>query len=229
MVYLTVQYILDQKKQTGTRLLENKRLIVGLTGGIGTGKSTVAAEFRNLGVCIVNADEGSRAVVEPGKPALSRIASQFGDQIILSDGSLDRAALREIIFTNASKKQWLEELLHPIIHDWIVERLNDSDSSYVILESPLLLETGQHELVDTTLLIDLPMELQLERAGARDANNSKQIQRIIDSQMSREQKISKADWIFDNSGEKAMISLRVNQLHEKFLTLAQSFQTQNLL
>ena len=162
MVYLTVQYILDQKKQTGTRLLENKRLIVGLTGGIGTGKSTVAAEFRNLGVCIVNADEGSRAVVEPGKPALSRIASQFGDQIILSDGSLDRAALREIIFTNASKKQWLEELLHPIIHDWIVERLNDSDSSYVILESPLLLETGQHELVDTTLLIDLPMELQLE-------------------------------------------------------------------
>ena len=229
MVSLTVQYILDQKKQTGTRLLENKRLIVGLTGGIGTGKSTVAAEFRNLGVCIVNADEGSRAVVEPGKPALSRIASQFGDQIILSDGSLDRAALREIIFTNASKKQWLEELLHPIIHDWIVERLNDSDSSYVILESPLLLETGQHELVDTTLLIDLPMELQLERAGARDANNSKQIQRIIDSQMSREQKISKADWIFDNSGEKAMISLRVNQLHEKFLTLAQSFQTQNLL
>jgi dephospho-CoA kinase len=110
-----------------------------------------------------------------------------------------------------------------------VEHLNDSDSPYVILESPLLLETDQHELVDITLLIDLPVELQLERAGARDANNSKQIQRIIDSQMSREQKISKADWIFDNSGEKAMISLRVNQLHEKFLVLAQSFQTQNLL
>ncbi len=209
--------------------MENRRLILGLTGGIGTGKSSVAAEFKNLGICIVNADEGSRAVVEPGKPALSKIASQFGDQIILSDGSLDRAALREIIFNNANKKQWLEELLHPIIRDWIVEHLNDSDSPYVILESPLLLETDQHELVDITLLIDLPMELQLERAGARDANNSKQIQRIIDSQMSREQKISKADWIFDNSGEKAMISLRVNQLHEKFLPLAQSFQTQNLL
>ena len=209
--------------------MENRRLILGLTGGIGTGKSSVAAEFKNLGICIVNADEGSRAVVEPGKPALSKIASQFGDQIILSDGSLDRAALREIIFNNAIKKQWLEELLHPIIRDWIVEHLNDSDSPYVILESPLLLETDQHELVDITLLIDLPMELQLERAGARDANNSKQIQRIIDSQMSREQKISKADWIFDNSGEKAMISLRVNQLHEKFLVLAQSFQTQNLL
>lgn len=209
--------------------MENRRLILGLTGGIGTGKSSVAAEFKNLGICIVNADEGSRAVVEPGKPALSKIASQFGDQIILSDGSLDRAALREIIFNNANKKQWLEELLHPIIRDWIVEHLNDSDSPYVILESPLLLETDQHELVDITLLIDLPMELQLERAGARDANNSKQIQRIIDSQMSREQKISKADWIFDNSGEKAMISLRVNQLHEKFLALAQSIQTQNLL
>ena len=209
--------------------MKNRRLILGLTGGIGTGKSSVAAEFKNLGICIVNADEGSRAVVEPGKPALSKIASQFGDQIILSDGSLDRAALREIIFNNANKKQWLEELLHPIIRDWIVEHLNDSDSPYVILESPLLLETDQHELVDITLLIDLPMELQLERAGARDANNSKQIQRIIDSQMSREQKISKADWIFDNSGEKAMISLRVNQLHEKFLLLAQSFQTQNLL
>ena len=209
--------------------MENRRLILGLTGGIGTGKSSVAAEFKNLGICIVNADEGSRAVVEPGKPALSKIASQFGDQIILSDGSLDRAALREIIFNNANKKQWLEELLHPIIRDWIVEHLNDSDSPYVILESPLLLETDQHELVDITLLIDLPVELQLERAGARDANNSQQIQRIIDSQMSREQKISKADWIFDNSGEKAMISLRVNQLHEKFLVLAQSFQTQNLL
>lgn len=217
------------RKKTGTRFLENRRLILGLTGGIGTGKSSVAAEFKNLGICIVNADEGSRAVVEPGKPALSKIASQFGDQIILSDGSLDRAALREIIFNNANKKQWLEELLHPIIRDWIVEHLNDSDSPYVILESPLLLETDQHELVDITLLIDLPMELQLERAGARDANNSKQIQRIIDSQMSREQKISKADWIFDNSGEKAMISLRVNQLHEKFLALAQSIQTQNLL
>ena len=217
------------RKKTGTRFLENRRLILGLTGGIGTGKSSVAAEFKNLGICIVNADEGSRAVVEPGKPALSKIASQFGDQIILSDGSLDRAALREIIFNNANKKQWLEELLHPIIRDWIVEHLNDSDSPYVILESPLLLETDQHELVDITLLIDLPMELQLERAGARDANNSKQIQRIIDSQMSREQKISKADWIFDNSGEKAMISYRVNQLHEKFLALAQSIQTQNLL
>ena len=209
--------------------MKNRRLILGLTGGIGTGKSSVAAEFKNLGICIVNADEGSRAVVEPGKPALSKIASQFGDQIILSDGSLDRAALREIIFNNANKKQWLEELLHPIIRDWIVEHLNDSDSPYVILESPLLLETDQHELVDITLLIDLPMELQLERAGARDANNSKQIQRIIDSQMSREQKISKADWIFDNSGEKAMISLRVNQLHEKFLTLAKSFQAKSSL
>jgi dephospho-CoA kinase len=217
------------RKKTGTRFLENRRLILGLTGGIGTGKSSVAAEFKNLGICIVNADEGSRAVVEPGKPALSKIASQFGGQIILSDGSLNRTALREIIFNNASKKQWLEELLHPIIRDWIVGHLNDSDSPYVILESPLLLETDQHELVDTTLLIDLPVELQLERAGARDANNSKQIQRIIDSQMPREQKISKADWIFDNSGEKAMISLRVNQLHEKFLTLAQSFQAKSSL
>ena len=176
--------------------MENRRLILGLTGGIGTGKSTVAAEFKNLGICIVNADEGSRAVVEPGEPVLLKIASQFGDQIILSDGTLDRAALREIIFNNTSKKQWLEELLHPIIRDWIVERLNVSNSPYVILESPLLFETDQHELVDTTLLIDLPVELQLERAGARDANNSKQIQRIIDSQRSREQKISMADWIF---------------------------------
>ena len=209
--------------------MENRRLILGLTGGIGTGKSSVAAEFKNLGICIVNADEGSRAVVEPGKPALSKIASQFGDQIILSDGSLDRAALREIIFNNANKKQWLEELLHPIIRDWIVEHLNDSDSPYVILESPLLLETDQHELVDITLLIDLPMELQLERAGARDANNSKQIQRIIDSQMSREQKISKADWIFDKSGEKAMIADRVNELDEKFLAVAQASQTQKWL
>ena len=205
----------------------NRRFTIGLTGGIGTGKSTVAAEFKNLSIAIVNADEGSRAVVEPGKPALLKIADQFGDQILLSDGSLDRATLREIIFNDVIKKQWLEELLHPIIRNWIMKRLNDSDSPYMILESPLLLETDQHKLVDAVLLIDVPVELQLERAGARDANNSDQIQRIINSQMSREQKIKKADWIFDNSDDKALISVRVSELHEKFLSLAQAFETKN--
>jgi dephospho-CoA kinase len=215
-----------EKEQSGAKFLADKRFIIGLTGGIGSGKSTVAAEFKNLGISVVNADEGSRVVVKPGMPALSKIACELGDQIILPDGSLDRGGLREIIFNDVNKKQWLEELLHPMIHDWIIENLDASDSPYVILESPLLLETDQHELVDTVLLIDLPVKLQLERAGARDANNSAQIQRIIDSQMSREQRISKADWVFDNTGNKNLISSQVKQLHKKFLTLAESFQSE---
>lgn len=216
-----------EQEQLGAEFLVGKRFIVGLTGGIGSGKSTIADEFKNIGISVVNADEGSRAVVKPGMPALSKIAREFGDQIILSDGSLDRAALREIIFNDVNKKQWLEELLHPMIRDWIMEHLNASNSPYVILESPLLLETDQNELVDTVLLIDLPVELQLERAGARDANNSAQIQRIIDSQMSREQRINMADWIFDNSADKTKIPLEINQLHEKFLSLAQAFEAKN--
>lgn len=193
--------------------------MVGLTGGIGSGKSTVAAYFRDLGIVTVDADQASRAVVEVGMPALSRIADHFGDTVIAEDGSLNRPRLRSIIFQDSAAKAWLESLLHPLIKNWIVEQLNCAQSSYAILESPLLFETDQHLLVNTVILVDVPVELQLTRAMARDKSDETQIKRIIHSQMSREEKRKRADWIFDNSLDKASIAPRVEELHHQFLTL----------
>ena len=200
--------------------LNSGSLIVGLTGGIGSGKSTVAEAFRQLGIDTVDADQASRKVVEPGMPALAAIAEHFGGEIIQSDGNLDRAALRQIIFTDPVQKQWLESLLHPLIRDWIVQQLQASTSPYVILESPLLFETDQYQLVDKTVLVDVPVELQIERACARDDNQADQIQRIIDAQLPRQEKLSRADLVLDNSPPLDSLALRVAALHETLLSLA---------
>jgi dephospho-CoA kinase len=194
-------------------------LIIGLTGGIGSGKSTVAEAFRQLGIETVDADQASRAVVEPGMPALAAISAQFGSQIIQADGSLDRAALRQIIFTDPAQKLWLESLLHPLIRDWIIEQLKAATSPYVILESPLLFETDQHQLVHKTVLVDLPEALQIERACARDGNQADQIQRIIDAQMPREEKLSRADIVLDNSESLDTLAARVTAVHQTLLSL----------
>jgi len=194
-------------------------LIIGLTGGIGSGKSTVAEAFRQLGIETVDADQASRAVVEPGMPALAAISAQFGSQIIQADGGLDRAALRQIIFTDPAQKLWLESLLHPLIRDWIIEQLKAATSAYVILESPLLFETDQHQLVHKTVLVDLPEALQIERACARDGNQADQIQRIIDAQMPREEKLSRADIVLDNSAPLDTLAARVTAVHQTLLSL----------
>ena len=203
--------------------------IVGLTGGIGSGKSTVAEKFRQLGIDMVDADYASRAVVEPGMPALKAISEHFGNDILHADGNLNRAALRTIIFSDPKQKIWLESLLHPLIREWIIEQLSQSKSPYVILESPLLLETDQHQLVDKVVLVDLPVELQIERACARDGNLADQIQRIIDSQMPRQDKLSRADIVFDNSQPLETVNERVTALHHQFLALAQNKNEGNSL
>lgn len=195
--------------------------IVGLTGGIGSGKSTVAKVFAQLGLNSVDADQASRAVVEPGMPALASIASHFAvANIILADGQLNRPLLREIIFSDAAEKKWLETLLHPLIRDWIIGQLQAASGDYVILESPLLFETDQHQLVDTSLLVDIPVELQLARAGSRDGNDAEQIQRIIDAQMSREDKRARADWVLDNSQSLDSLEGSVLELHHQFVDRA---------
>ena len=196
-------------------------LIVGLTGGIGSGKSTVAEAFAKLGINAVDADLASRAVVEPGMPALKSIAEHFVNaDIILPDGQLNRPLLRQIIFADAEEKLWLETLLHPLIRDWIMAQLQAAQTDYVILESPLLFETDQHQLVDTHLLVDVPVELQLQRACARDNNDPTQIQRIIDAQMSRQDKRDKAEFVLDNSLDLEILPQRVLQLHQQFMALA---------
>ena len=199
--------------------------IVGLTGGIGSGKSTVAAAFRKLAIDVVDADQASRAVVDPGMPALNIIADRFGSHMICSDGSLNRTAMRKIIFAKMNEKEWLEKLLHPLIAEWIQDKLLSAKSEYVILESPLLLETDQHNLVNTLLLIDIPEKLQRVRAAARDKTSEKNIEAIINNQISREQRIARAHYIFDNSGPEKNIDQNVLLFHKIFLQLAAESKT----
>lgn len=205
--------------------MKQHQYIVGLTGGIGSGKSTVANAFKELGVLVVDADQASRAVVKPGSQALQTIREHFSKtnphaDILLANGQLNRAALRAIIFTEAEHKDWLEKLLHPLIREWIDRQLQTAtDCPYSILESPLLLETDQHLMVDTILLVDVPTETQLERASLRDSRSIEDIQAIINTQMDRQEKCQRADWIFDNSQPKDSIGPRVRELHQTFLNL----------
>ena len=201
----------------------NKKFIVGLTGGIGSGKSTIAGAFKRLGVRVIDADQASRAVVAPGSDALSAIINHFSGDQLLIDGQLNRAVLRDIIFNNPEQKVWLEELLHPLIGEWITMQVQQPSSSpYIILESPLLFETDQYKSVNTSLLVDLSPDLQKHRASKRDGVSTEQIQAIIDTQMSRERKISIANYIFDNSLTLESIDKRVLNLHHQFENLAQS-------
>jgi dephospho-CoA kinase len=207
--------------------MKNKKYLVGLTGGIGSGKSTVANSFKKLGIRVVDADYAARAVVEPGSEALNQIEAYFqplaGDTPIIVEGKLNRSALRAIIFNDADKKSWLEALLHPLISQWIDDQISlPTESPYIILESPLLFETEQHNKVHTALLVDIPPELQIQRASQRDGNSADQIQAIINSQMSRKDKLNKAAYVFDNSQDTKNIDARVMALHQQFLCLAKS-------
>ncbi|MGB0459132.1 MAG: dephospho-CoA kinase [Porticoccaceae bacterium] len=201
----------------------NNNYLVGLTGGIGSGKSTVASVFKRLGVKVVDADQASRAVVEPESETLKTIIDHFKGETLLIDGQLNRSALRDIIFNNPDHKAWLEGLLHPLINEWISQQLEQPTTSpYVILESPLLFETNQYKMINTSLLVDVSPELQIARASQRDRVNKSQIQAIIDTQMSREQKVDLADFIFDNSLAMGSIEKRVIEFHNQFEALAQS-------
>ena len=201
----------------------NKNYLVGLTGGIGSGKSTIASAFKRLGVKVVDADQAARAVVEPESETLKTIIDHFKGETLLVDGQLNRSALRDIIFNNPEHKAWLEGLLHPLINGWISQQLEQPTTSpYVILESPLLFETNQYKMINTSLLVDVSPELQIARASQRDRVNKSQIQAIIDTQMSRQQKVELADFIFDNSLAIDSIEKRVIDFHNQFEALAQS-------
>ena len=192
-------------------------LVVGVTGGIGSGKSAVTQCFENLGVAVVDADVAARIIVEPGGAALAAIAEHFGDDIILPDGTLDRAALRQRVFSDAAQRLWLEQLTHPLIGEEIRRQLVAAASPYSILSSPLLLETSQRELVDCVVVVDVPEEVQLQRAVQRDANSEEQIRRIMAAQMQREQRLQMADIVIDNSKPLAELDGVVAELHKEFL------------
>ncbi len=194
--------------------------VVGLTGGIGSGKTAVADHFQRLGITVVDADLASRQVVEPGQPALAAIAEHFGQAILQADGTLDRAALRERIFQDPAERHWLETLLHPRIGEVLLAGLAAATSPYAILVSPLLFEAGQATLVDRVLLVDAPEALQLERTMARDQNSAEQVQAIIKAQASRAERQARADDILVNDGSLEDLLKKVDALHERYLKLA---------
>ena len=197
--------------------------VVGLTGGIGSGKSAVSDRFGALGIDIVDADIASRVVVEPGRSALQEIETHFGSSVIQSDGGLDRAALRKLIFADDAERLWLESLLHPLINEEIRLGLKNASSVYVILASPLLIETEQHRLTQRILVVDVPVETQVQRTMARDNNSEEQVRNIINAQSSRETRLSMADDIVDNDRGLDALDKVVRDLHENYLSQAKSF------
>ena len=198
--------------------------IVGITGGIGSGKSAVTQQLESLGITVIDADIVAREVVEPGEDALQSISSHFGATVITDSGELNRAELRTRVFDNPEERKWLENLLHPLIRKRIVTQLNASNSSYTVLVSPLLLETDQHSLTDHIVVVDLPKELQIQRTMSRDNNNKTQVEAIIDAQMQREDKLERANSVISNDKDLYTLKNKVNNLHQKLLTLAHQDQ-----
>ena len=198
-------------------------LIVGLTGGIGSGKSAASQWFETQGINVVDADIAAREIVEKGQPALAQIQSAFGDWVLLESGELNRKALREHIFQHPFARQQIEEITHPAIRQSIIVQLEQANSPYVILVSPLLFETNQHLLTQRTLLIDASIELQIQRASQRDGQSVEQIENIIQAQMPRDRKLDLADDIAINDGHLEHLYTQLQKLHLHYLEL--SFST----
>lgn len=197
----------------------SKPWILGLTGGIGSGKSAAAQCFIDLGVHLVDADNAARWVVEPGRPALAQIAEHFGPSVLQADGTLNRSALRELIFKDPQQRVWLEGLLHPLIREEIRQYLARAESAYAILVSPLLLETSQHQMVQRVLVIDVPESVQIERTVLRDRTNEDQVRAILKAQASRGERLSRADDVIVNDRDPAWLESEVERLHHFYLTL----------
>ena len=198
------------------------KFIVGLTGGIGSGKTTVANMFADLGVDIIDADLIARQVVQPNSKALVAIAQHFGNDYINEDGQLNRALLRTSIFSHHHEKLWLNNLLHPLIRQDILLALAASHSAYCILVAPLLLENHLNKLVSTVLVIDTSEASQLSRTLSRDTSTKEEVQAIIKSQISRADRLTAADYLIDNS------NTNLDLIRQQVLTLDGYFRNAQL-
>ncbi len=194
-------------------------LRIGLTGGIGSGKSTACEIFSELKVPVIDADVIAVKAVKPGMPALQSIIDEFGVKIITKDGYLNRKKLRDRIFKNESDRRKLESILHPVIYKEIERQTKSINSAYCIISIPLLLETGTSDIIDRILVIDIPKELQLSRASARDNASLKNIETIIHSQISRDDRLAAADDIINNEGDIENLRKQIYDLHEFYKSI----------
>lgn len=198
-------------------------MIVGLTGGIGSGKSTVARAFGERGIPWIDADDVAREIVAPGEPALEAIRQRHGEAMLHDDGTLNRARLRELIFQQPEERTWLESETHPRVRERILthlERMQREGAPYVLLVSPLLFESGQDALADFTVVIDIPEDLQLSRTLARDEVSETQVRAILAAQMPREERRARADALIDNSQDTAHMREQVAKLDARLRAVA---------
>src|SRR5262245_52042310 len=193
---------------------------VGLTGGIASGKSTVAALFADRGVPVIDTDEIAREVVAPGQPALAEVVKMFGSGVLAADGTLDRSAMRTLVFSDPDKRRRLEALLHPRILEEMENRAAGAGGPYQILQIPLLVETGLISRVDRVLVVDADESVQLERLRVRDGTAARAARQMIGAQARREARLANADDVIVNNGDRSTLDAQVARLHDQYLALA---------
>ncbi|MEO0435792.1 MAG: dephospho-CoA kinase [Pseudomonadota bacterium] len=199
-----------------------KRFCVGVTGGIGSGKSALTNLLAEKGIQIVDADIAAREVVALGSSALEEIRGRYGAEILLPDGNLNRKKLREIVFENPEERVWLETLTHPLIGKRIAEQLEAAKPPYVVLSSPLLLEGSQSSFTDHVVVVDVPESLQIERTMRRDDNSEELVRAVMWAQLSREERLARADSVVDNSGTLEALENEADALHTRLVGLAET-------
>ena len=195
-------------------------LVIGLTGGIGSGKTAVSDRFARLGVPIIDTDRLARELVEPGQPALAEIVAEFGPDCLDGEGRLQRSRLRERVFADPTGRRRLEAILHPRIRALARERIAGLTVPYCLLVIPLLAETGMTDLVDRVLVVDAPEATQIRRVMARDGVTEEQTRHVLAAQATRSQRLALADEIVENAGDLAVLDDQVTALHRRYLTLA---------
>ncbi|MDX1512735.1 MAG: dephospho-CoA kinase [Gammaproteobacteria bacterium] len=195
------------------------RLVIGLTGGIASGKTVVSRYFEQLGVPVIDADLIAREFVEPGEPGLDLVVEQFGTGVLDEEGNLDRRRLRSLVFKDEDDRRRLESILHPLIREWMQDRLSGLDSDYAILVIPLLFEAKQTDMVDRVLVVDAPESEQVERAGKRDGVSKEDVRQIISTQASRATRLAQATDVIDNSGTIEDLREKVRRMDEFYRSL----------
>lgn len=195
-------------------------LVIGLTGGIGSGKSTVAELFKKKGVTIIDTDQLARDAIQTNQSAFKKIIEKFGSAILLKDNTLNRAELRKIVFKNPEKRLWLEQLLHPLIRAEMQRQIESATSNYCIAVIPLLIETMPNPLINRILVVDTSETQQLQRAGMRDQLSEADIAAIIKSQVSREKRLAAAEDVIHNNGTVEELMPQVEKYHQLYVSLS---------